>query len=181
VKRKESWRWAISRLDVVKVDRPHTKPTLCYYCGKKFSTPKGVNYHWHYKRDDVCYDCVNTQLLYRQEYGFWLRFASEHFIPCSKCQDKLHEMLMTKPVAFHKPECITIESIKDGFRFLLRFIEVSPPDQMFVPCKKCQRKLIKMWEIKELHVGNENKPMVELWRRWEIVDGKERKVNYEPP
>ena len=25
-----------------------------------------------------------------QQYGFWIRFVKEHFVPCKKCQDKLH-------------------------------------------------------------------------------------------
>lgn len=116
----------------------------------------------------ICYECAEAKVIYRQQYGFWLRgFASEHFVPCEKCQDKLHEMMMTMTVAFHTQDCITIETVdvndKIVWQFLLRFLTFI--ENVFRPCEECQKKLQKIWETKELHIGNENKPPVELWRK----------------
>jgi hypothetical protein len=36
---------------------------------------------------------VKSEGVERVYYGFWLRFASRHFIPCQKCQERLEKIL----------------------------------------------------------------------------------------
>jgi len=126
---------------------------------------------------EICDSCVSIKTLYRQQYGFWLRgFTSEHFIPCEQCQDILHEMMMTKKIAFVTQECITLETLKKKgkleWQFLLRFIACGSMSdgEVFKPCDKCQETIQNIWENKELHIGSENKPPVELWRRTQSID-----------
>lgn len=104
-----------------------------------------------------------------QTYGFWLRFASEHFIPCNKCQDKLHNILTKNKMTFLNSKCITMMEFpkKKHWIFILWFLETS---QSFTPCKKCQPKILKKIDEKELHIGSDGKPLVELWRKWDIID-----------
>lgn len=117
-----------------------------------------------------------------QQYGFWLRFMSKHFIPCDKCQEKLNEILTLQtgmPLEFGNPLCVSLYVYKIkkdvvGFYFVLSFVSPTPTTSYhFVPCNDCQGKLRKLFIEKELHIGNEIKPMIELWRKWEIVDEKE--------
>lgn len=185
--RKERVNYVHSRIDMKKimlsslVGRGY-KANATYICGtcEKDFSPKGPHiwvvpsrvYNEKKKTMFICDECAEAKVTYRQEYGFWLRgFASEHFIPCEKCQDKLHEMMMTMTVAFYTQECITIETVEANgkivWQFLLRFLTSNK--QVFRPCEECQKKLQKIWETKELHIGNENKPSVELWRKMNQV------------
>ena len=123
--------------------------------------------HWLGENDEL-YDYPEITEI--QRYGFWLRFASEHHIPCDECQEKLHKMLTTSRLAFYISNCITLEEYpkKGDWRFLLRFLPNG--EQTFTPCKNCQRYILKNIDKKELHIGTDEKPLVELWRQWEIKD-----------
>jgi len=143
------------------------KKIICKKCGRRLTTKKELEE-----------DIIITEI---QQYGFWLRFASEHFIPCSKCQDELHEMMMTEAVAMNNQGNITIESLRMKpmigdvqpriiWCLVLRFLTCRMPDKIFRPCGKCQKRIQKIWANKELHIGNETKPMVELWRKWDDIE-----------
>jgi len=112
-----------------------------------------------------------------QQYGFWLRFASEHLIPCEKCQDRLHEKLMKTSLFLGGQQSIVLykekhRHINMRWRFHLEFLKATYVD--FVPCDKCQKRLQEIWDTKELHIGNDMKPMVELWRKWEINEAEDK-------
>lgn len=120
-----------------------------------------------------------------QMYGFWLRFISEHFIPCKRCQktldtifsisnvDKNHRVHSIK---LQSPQCITLDISRnerdlEEFTFNLGFIKENPLlSYEFTPCDKCQGKLLRLFNTKEIHIGNDSKPLVELWRKWEDID-----------
>jgi hypothetical protein len=38
-------------------------------------------------------NCIKSIGKEKRYYGFWLRFASAHFVPCEKCQEKLEKIL----------------------------------------------------------------------------------------
>jgi len=115
-----------------------------------------------------------------QQYGFWLRFMSEHFIPCDKCQERLNNVLtlQTKMMLdFDNPCCITLRAYKceqnslPEFTFILSFVSpTTTTSYRFHVCDDCQGKLWHLFSKKELHIGNDTKPLVELWRKWEIID-----------
>lgn len=142
-------------------DHPAGQPEevlFCLKCGHKLT-----------KKEELEEEIIFKEI---QQYGFWLRgLMSEHFIPCEKCQDRLHEMMMTMTVAFYTQDCITIETLKKKdelvWQFRLRFLTCGglSDKEVFKPCEKCQKKLRKLWEIKNLHIGSEIKPPVELWRK----------------
>lgn len=147
------------------------KKITCVNCGNRLTTKKELEE-----------DLIVTEI---QQYGFWLRFASEHFIPCRKCQDELHEMMMTETVAMNNQGNITIESLRMKpmigdtrsriiWCLVLRFLTCKIPDKIFRPCEKCQKRIQKIWKNKELHIGNETKPMVELWRKWDYIEDDKR-------
>lgn len=145
--------------------------TTCYRCGK---TPTVWRLTDRFGTYDICYDCSNSITITRQQYGFWLRgFTSEHFIPCEKCQDELHEMLMTRKntqtvqIFFYEQSSIMLTMLSDEWQFQLDFL--SAPN-IFKPCGECQKKLQDIWENKELHIGSEVKPPIELWRRMQTVE-----------
>jgi len=50
--------------------------------------------------------------------------------------------------------------------FWLRFVS-----EHFIPCKECQKKLLRIIrQASELHLGNDNKPPIELYKKYEIDD-----------
>ena len=175
--RREELRQSIPRKNLL--EKTNNTLTLCkescVICERTFDA--NLDYIWEHKEGGyICYKCAESAVLYRQQYGFWLRgLMSEHFIPCEECQDKLHEMMMTMTVAFHSQDCITIETLKKKgkleWQFLLRFLTCGSlsEKEVFKPCGKCQKKLHNLWETKELHIGSEIKPVVELWRRMNQV------------
>lgn len=187
--RKERIEWVHSRQFMKKISisslvglgYKRTSTYVCGTCEKEF--PCKADYVWvvpakstiKKMRMFICYECAEAKVTYRQQYGFWLRgFVSEHFIPCEKCQDRLHEMMMTMTVAFYTQECITVETVPQEemvWQFLLRFLTCGSLSnkEVFRPCNECQKKLRTLWETKELHIGNENKPPVELWRKMNQV------------
>ena len=85
-------------------------------------------------------------------------------------------MMITRKVAFHTQDCITIETLrKKGkleWQFLLRFIACGSMSdgEVFKPCDKCQETIQYIWENSELHIGKEEKPPVELWRKMDQVE-----------
>lgn len=55
---------------------------------------------------------------------------------------------------------------EDTIGFYLRFLRSN-----FIPCRECQEKLAKLLATPEdLHLGDDNKPPVELWRRYDDTD-----------
>lgn len=179
------------------VSVPKEDGFICSKCGAKGDCGDSIKdktpFYWDEKEKNIICKKCGRQLCKKSEledelevpeiqlYGFWLRFASEHFIPCEKCQDKLHKMLMSRQVAFYEPECITLELLekkkKPVWQFLLRFIQCGALSngEVFRPCDECQKELTTIWTTKKLHIGNDIKPMVELWRKWDIVDEPEDK------
>jgi len=102
----------------------------------------GFNFAFYWDKDAgehgkiVCIKCnhwletkkeLETEIKVKeiQQYGFWLRFLSEHFIPCTNCQERIHELILQK----------------------------------------------------ETHLGSEDKPPVELWRRWEMISVEKKPNN----
>lgn len=83
-------------------DKKEEKIT-CVKCGHQLTEKKEL------------YDYIKVKEI--QQYGFWLRFLSEHFVPCVDCQERIHKLIISK----------------------------------------------------EMHIGSEEKPPVELWRRWEGI------------
>lgn len=192
--RKEKLEWHLPRKDLKKISSQHSKTIKCGVCEKRFVTPQGKGYHWHLLvRDppkrlpkpyeyDVCYECAEAKILYRQQYGFWLRgFVSEHFIPCEKCQDRLHAILFEASSwnTTCPPIELTVKFVdkekKERVGFALKFvwkymtIREGGWTPTFYPCKKCAEKLKTTLLEKELHIGSEVKPPVELWRRMNQV------------
>lgn len=179
---------------IIKIWVPRENNFVCGECGARgdcgeneaYAMENNLPFYWDDGED--CIMCRNAHKLTTkeelekqipvkeiQQYGFWLRFVSEHFIPCDKCQDKLHEKLMNSQVAFYNNLYITLEKLKKGWQFILGFVQCGSlsKGEDWIPCDKCQKELQEIWEDKELHIGNDVKPMVELWRKWEIVDEKE--------
>lgn len=114
-----------------------------------------------------------------QLYGFWLRFLSEHFIPCKQCQKRLGKIfdLLTKmSIDFCNPCCVRLRAYKNAndqpeFYFAMAFINPTElTSYKFEPCEDCQGKLWKLYSKKEMHIGNDEKPLVELWRKWHHID-----------
>jgi len=107
-----------------------------------------------------------------QRYGFWLRFASEHFIPCKNCQEVLHKALFRRKATWYINDDkmgvdLAISTYGNICYFSFRWIE---PALYFTPCDNCIRKLRGIIKDKELHIGNDVKPPVELWRKWEHIE-----------
>ena len=120
-----------------KLEVPKEENFTCKKCGKTTmkmadnrddAIIKKVNIYYDEKQGKILCTCGHwlgeQEELYNypeiteiQQYGFWLRFLSEHFIPCVNCQGKIHKLVVSK----------------------------------------------------EMHIGSEDKPPVELWRRWEII------------
>jgi Zn ribbon nucleic-acid-binding protein len=147
------------------------KKITCVKCGHQLTTKEELE-------DPLIIDEI-------QMYGFWLRFLSEHFIPCKTCQEKLDKVFslsrLTKNIRVNSlklqsPHCITLHISKnerdlEEFMFMLGFASENPLLTLeFVPCDKCQGKLLKTFNSKEIHIGNDSKPLVELWRKWEHID-----------
>lgn len=181
---------------------PRENNFYCINCKAKggCSDEKGSKEPFFWDENAQKITCVNCsrQLTRRREleekvkikeihqYGFWLRFMSEHFIPCDKCQEELNEVLTLQHSSFKKgmtldfssPLCVSLHAFKSRrdlpeFRFTLSFVSPTQTTSYhFAPCNDCQGKLWHIFSKKELHIGNENKPLVELWRKWEIVDEK---------
>jgi len=121
-----------------------------------------------------------------QQYGFWLRFISEHFIPCRKCQEELCGIFNDIPntLDLGNQNCITMHIWRNYDRsqlecsFTLSFVSPSPTSSYeYKPCEKCQKKILVNFSDKEIHIGNDNKPMVELWRKWEVDDQRTEELN----
>jgi len=112
-----------------------------------------------------------------QEYGLYLRFVSERFNPCKVCQEAIHKQFKTHPYrldyGYIKNQQI-IDLLRgwkeSGGRWTLRLRFLNSAEDIEF-CKECSKRLdMTIYEAKELHIGNDVKPMVELWRKWEIVD-----------
>lgn len=76
----------------------------------------------------------------------------------------VHESLEGKKGIYHKSEGYYVETIGFWLRFLSKH---------FTPCKKCQRKLLDLFDLKkgnELHLGNNNEPLIELYHRYDLDD-----------
>lgn len=153
------------------------KEMNCAWCGENFKA-KGLSQTLYFTESQgiVCYNCAFVQVNEIQQYGFWLRFASEHFIPCDECQEKLHKMITSLKTAFCKSDCIILEEYpkKGQWRFVLRFLSVGlsglSDADVFIPCGKCQSEILKKFDERELHIGSDEKPLIELWRRWEAIE-----------
>jgi len=202
--RKEKLEWHLPRKDLKKIPSIHLKPVKCAVCEDVGKIPSDATYHWHLMvKDppkhlqigrrtkyeyDVCYECAETTVLYRQQYGFWLRgFVSEHFIPCEKCQDELHSLLFDDTIwgtvlPEKEPVELKIEFSEKYYKndkrvkFMLNFVFQRDKRyreggyiQGFKPCEKCGAKLKMILLEKELHIGSETKPPVELWRKMNQV------------
>jgi len=119
---------------------------ICGKCGAKSeqladsrddASIKGIDLYWDEKEQVIaCRKCghqlTSKKELYNypkikeiQQYGFWLRFLSEQFIPCPACQNRIHKLIISK----------------------------------------------------EMHIGSEDKPPVELWRRWEMISVEKKPNN----
>lgn len=148
-------------------DHPTTEPEevlFCKKCGHKLTAK------------DELEELVS--IVEELQYGFYLRFASESFIPCEKCQDLIHEEMMGNLVFHDERQQVILETrqanlYKEGkvkiWKVFFGFLEFQPTIEF---CEHCSRQLNKIWDTKELHIGNDVKPLVELWRRWEINDEK---------
>jgi len=157
------------------------KKIICKKCGHRLTTEKEL-------KDEI----LITEI---QQYGFWLRFISEHFIPCKKCQeelDKIFNLMWTRlteetpndcTIDLGNPFCITLHILRNKndlieFRFTLAFVSPSPVDSYtFVPCdEECQGRLWRLFSEKEMHIGNDEKPLIELWRNWEYLEEPDEKT-----
>ena len=114
-------------------------------------------------------------------YGFFLRFAKQNYIPCPKCQERLHEILMShkwtllSPLMvelLYIPKNIKIHTfyISFGLKFLSIHGDASPSygTPTWTPCDACQKYLLKTIRESEFILGNKDytDPPVELWRKW---------------
>ena len=61
----------------------------CCICGGTFEADRKFIYCWSADKAPVCYECVEATITELLVFGFYLRFCSEHFIPCLKCQREL--------------------------------------------------------------------------------------------
>lgn len=112
-----------------------------------------------------------------REFGFYLRFASGHFIPCRKCQEDLDKAFNTKGLRISAKNTLILERNDGEYTFVCAFIRAFPRRPkvgayLLVPCKKCQKVLEGVIENKELHLGNDVKPPVEFWAKWKINNKK---------
>lgn len=114
--------------------------------------------------------------------GFFLRFAGKHFNPCEKCQEEIDDIVLENLADIGNNNCVNLDQILIsrnsktnkvrklwifGFYFLQDILSNEEYSHLdFRPCDDCQKKLDKLWENSEIHIGNETKPMVEFWRRW---------------
>jgi len=112
-------------------------------------------------------------------YGFFLRFAKTNYIPCPKCQGRLHEDLMGKKwiisslpliTLIYNPTKIQSKYVSFGLKFLSAHGDNPPTNGSIVwaPCDICQHYLLKIISKSELILGNKDytDPPVELWRKW---------------
>lgn len=157
------------RIRIVNIDRYE-----CPKCHGDLHWDSGPRKYHCFKCNESFSQKIKVPIVEVQRYGFWLRFVSEHFIPCDECQENLDKMINKYKIALYDPHCITIEEYpkKDNWRFLLRFFAVGSLSgkDIFTPCKQCQSRILKNFDEKEIHIGNDNKPLVELWRKWDIND-----------
>lgn len=149
---------------------------------------KSVDIDFDYLKCEHCGYALGTEdvmekidIVEVQEYGFWLRFMSEHFIPCEKCQEELSNIFekVEEQLDFNNPNCVSLHFWKNYEQnqvecsFTLSFVSPTPTSSYeYKPCKKCQKKILKKFSEKELHIGNDSKPLIELWRKWDINDRK---------
>lgn len=88
---------------------------------------------------------------------YWDEKAGEYGkIVCLKCG----HLLETKEELEMELKVIEIQQ----YGFWLRLLS-----EHFRPCPSCQEKLHKLLLSKEMHIGNEEKPPIELWRLWEGI------------
>ena len=154
---------------------------ICVKCG-----------HWLETKEEL-YENLPVKEI--QQYGFWIRFAKEHFIPCDICQDELHNLLFDKTIWTTIPEDkemikLEIRFAEDKYRvdqkteFKLNF--VFKLDQSyrtggyvatFRICGDCQHKLEEILLDEELCIGNKDtEPAIELWRKWEYMEEPDEKT-----
>ena len=104
-----------------------------------------------------------------QEYGFWIRFISDHFNPCYKCQDAIHTVL-TKSGAWYiidNKMDVNLTIFGDQCYFTFKWLTINT---RFTPCPDCIKKLQTKIRTNELHMYNDTKPIIELWRRWDLIE-----------
>ena len=107
-------------------------------------------------------------------YGFYLRFAQKSYIPCPKCQKRLHEKLMKYKWSLQNNENIKLIyqptlNNKSSVSFEFLFLSAIQPTIVgLIPCDNCQPYLLKIIRKSGLILGNRDytDPPVELWRKW---------------
>lgn len=105
-----------------------------------------------------------------QTYGFWIRFIKEHFIPCDKCQDRLHRLLYRSGTWYINDGNMGVDLAIFGGQcyFSVRWMQKAV---YFTPCPECAKKLKELVLYKKLCIGNkETEPAIELWRKWELIE-----------
>jgi len=111
------------------------------------------------------------------EYGFYLRFCSENYIPCEKCQDELEKLILPVTTWIVDNTKITMHSIVRDKKLVLGFLISWATAKYFIPCDVCQERLeIIIMDAKEWHIGNDIKPPIELFRRWEKDDKRTQRL-----
>lgn len=148
----------------------------CVECGNQLET-----------KEELKEDLLITEI---QQYGFWIRFLSEHFIPCKECQEKLDKLLYEKTIwrTLNPDQPLITMEIRfaeveydwqkdDILKFDLNFVfrldksyKEGGYTETFVPCKRCVEEFKKLMINKEFHIGNDNKPLIEFWRSWEYLE-----------
>lgn len=186
---KERTKWMIPRHEISHFYSANEEgqPRMCFCCEREFKLKKSAylidKKGKHYP---LCYNCKDVQFVEARRYGFWLRFAHEHFIPCDKCQDKLEDYLFNATIWAINNDKMTVDLVvsfpkveeEPRCYFAFRWIE---PAVYWTPCKKCQEKLRDtIANANEMTVGNKDyRPPIELWRRWDIDDKRTRKLERE--
>jgi len=147
----------------------------CCECGRDFEI-KNVYYSCKSGEGFFCPECIANVIVEFLKYGFWLRFISEHFVPCTLCQEKLDELLRSNDWEISPETMNVVLSIKkESAVFYLKWID----NCCYVPCSECQKKIINLirnisrQDASNLHIGNKDyQPPIELWIDW-VMDEEE--------
>jgi len=155
-------------------NHPLTEPEgvlFCKRCGHELTTKEEL--------EDLVYSIEVLQ------FGFFIRFIHDHFIPCGKCQGELEKILMGKIKQWEIDEPLRVELDYFGPKWRFRFPWIRTGQDakdvnVVILCKKCSDVLEEgIINAKELHIGNKDlEPPIEVWRKW-ITDDKRTERIYE--
>ena len=146
----------------------------------KFLADCTAQFYWNEEQEKIICKCgrklttkeeLEEQIDFKeiQQYGFWIRFMSDHFNPCVKCQDKIHTILMKSGAWYINNNKMDVDLTIFGDQCYFSFKWLTAHTR-FTPCPKCIKQLQTKIRTSELHIYNDTKPIIELWRRWDLIE-----------